>query len=88
MFSRPVNAATNITNVDLGKWKLVINASTTVHLYPGFIKMSVQPESSRNSPLNFEPIVSKVRIDVVPVAIIRPPFALTSFNVCAASADS
>ncbi len=74
-----------MTNVDLGKWKLVIKASTTVQLYPGLIKISVQPESAVRSPLNLIPIVSRVRIDVVPVAMIRPPCYLTEFNSSAAS---
>ena len=38
---RPAKADTSIISVDLGKWKLVISASTTLNSYGGYINIDV-----------------------------------------------
>ena len=48
ILSLPANAETSITNVDFGKWKLVINASIALNLNPGYINISVHPLISLN----------------------------------------
>lgn len=70
-----MKAATSIIRVDLGRWKFVITESTTLYSKPGYIKISVQPESSLISP-HFLYTDSKVLILVVPTAIIFYYFSL------------
>ena len=61
-------------SVDFGRWKFVIIPSIALNSYPGKIKILVQPEEATNFPLCSVAIVSRVRVEVVPTEIMRPPF--------------
>ena len=76
MDSRPANALTSMINVDLGKWKFVINASTTLKEYPGRINRSVGPSNNPTVSPNFavDTALSNALTQVVPTAITLPPF--------------
>jgi len=71
MFSRPAKADTSIIKVLSGKWKFVINPSTDLNLYPGYMKISVNPEKALTLP-DSSAHASSARQDVVPTAMTRP----------------
>ena len=85
--SLPAKVETSIISVDCGKWKFVIKLSTTLNLYPGYIKILVHPLCSLTNPL-LSPIVSNVLVDVVPTEITALPLFLVSFIISALYFDS
>ena len=70
MKSLPAKAHANISSVELGKWKLVIKTSTQLNENPGKMNKSVSPLREGKNPCLLK-ADSKVRVTVVPTAIIR-----------------
>jgi hypothetical protein len=68
-----MKAASITSNEDFGKWKFVINRSTTFHSKPGRMKRSVGPDNCLVAAAD-----SSARTEVVPTAKTRAPsdFAL------------
>ncbi len=90
MRSWPANAATSISSVLFGRWKLVSSRSTTRNAKPGVMKRSVSPcagASGAPAPLR-KAVDSSARRLVVPTATIRPPRARARSIAATASAPT